>query len=93
MQQFKNFDTREFVDGKPCDLTKCDMCGSSTTEIVTEKGYSYPNWIHTEFNYIDNMTLCQKCFNKHIEELDQKDIEIKNKNPIIEYMFDGDELK
>src|SRR3990167_10377972 len=88
-----NFDTREFVDGKPCDLTKCDMCGSSTTEIVTEKGYSYPNWIHKEFNYIDNMTLCQKCFEEHIEELNQKDIEIKNKNPIIEYMFDGDELK
>lgn len=89
----KNFDTREFVDGKPGDLVRCHLCRSSTTEIVTENGYSYPNWTYTKFDYIDNMTLCQKCFEEHIGELDQKDIEIKNKNPIIMYMFDGDELK
>jgi hypothetical protein len=88
-----NFDTREFVDGKPGDLVKCDLCGSSTTEIVAEKGYSYPNWIHTKFDYIDNMILCKKCDKECIKELEQKDIEIKNKSPTIEYMFDGDELK
>ncbi len=89
----RNFDTREFVDSKPGDLVRCDLCRSSTTEIVTEKGYSYPNWIHTKFNYIDNMTLCEKCFKEHGGELHQKEIEAKNKNPIIEYIFDGDELK
>ncbi len=88
-----NFDTREFVDSKPGDLVKCDLCASSTTEIIAHNEYSYPNWIYTKFDYIDNMILCQKCFKEHIKEFEQKNEDIKNKNPIIEYMFDGDELK
>lgn len=88
-----NFDTREFVDGKAGDLVKCDLCGSTTTEIQSINGFAVPLWTYTEFEYIDNKILCKKCFEERMEELEEKEEEIKNKKPVIMYIFDGDELK
>lgn len=89
-----NFDTRKYYDnvnGKFGPLVKCDICGSTTTYI--SPGTGLPDWIYTDFEYVKNKTLCQKCDFKYHDEFQEKDDEIHNRHLVIEYMFDDDELK
>jgi len=89
-----NFDTRKCYDetkGKVGSLVKCDLCGSTTTKILSQTGF--PDWIYTNFKYTKNKTLCSKCSNEHYNKLQEKDEEFHNKHLIIEYAFDGDALK
>ena len=88
-----NFDTRKIINGEISDLITCDICGSSTTEIIAPDGYDYPGWIYPKLENLDIEVICDKCKDEHLPRLIEKDEEISSKHPTIMYMFDGDELK
>jgi len=87
--------TRKYYNkstGKFGNLIKCDWCGSLSTEVSSQTGF--PEWHYTDFQHIKNIMLCSICDYNHYEELQEKDEKIHyNKHLIIEYYFDGDDLK
>lgn len=74
--------TYTIKNGKLHNLVRCSICGSSTTDIITENGYSCPDWTYPELENLDDIeVLCSNCFDEHIGELEDKNAE-KNKERV-----------